>query len=336
MKSRNSSIEALRLFCILGILCMHLSGTYMESSNPVTLIQLNLINSLFNICVTCFILISGYFGLTRRLDKLFSLWCLVMFYSLSGAAFSYLIEGSISMTDLFKSVFPTITSKYWYFTTYVLLSLFAPYINEIPKRLSKKDFEHFLLLLISVFYLFPTFFFYEIVKDNGKGPVNMFIVYLIGRYIAAYRKDIAINKLKYLLSFFVIIFTAFAGNLAASLFRHRSFAPFARDNSLFMLAGAIALFAIIRNCHFQSKVINLLAKNILAVYVGEVILRRLAIIHLPLSDFDGKWLLLPVVMALAVLIMLSLSLIEALRKTIFHRLEEFITAKIRSSTSSTS
>lgn len=38
MKSRNSSIEAL---------------------------------SLFNICVTCSILISGYFGLTRKLDKLF-------------------------------------------------------------------------------------------------------------------------------------------------------------------------------------------------------------------------------------------------------------------------
>lgn len=336
MKSRNSSIEALRIFCILGILCMHLSGMYMESSNTVTLIQLNLINSLFNICVTCFILISGYFGLTRKFDRLFSLWCIVMFYSLLNAAFSYLIEGSVSIVDLFKSVFPTITAKYWYFTTYVLLSLFAPYINEIPKRLSKKDFEHLLLLLIIVFYLFPTFFFFEITKDNGKGPVNMFIVYLIGCYIAAYRKDIAINKLKYLLSFFAIIFTAFIGNLAASLFRQRSFAPFARDNSLFMLAGAIALFAVIRNCHFHSKAINFLAQNIFAVYIGEVILRRLAIIHLPLGSLDGKWLLLPVVMALAVLIMLSLSLVELLRKAIFHRLEEFVIAKIRPFVSSTS
>ena len=109
-----------------------------------------------------------------------------------------------------------------------------------------------------VFYLFPTFFFFEIIKDNGKGPVNMFIVYLIGCYIAA------------------------------SLLRHRSFAPFARDNSLFMLAGAIALFAVIRNCHFHSKAINFLAQNIFAVYIGEVILRRLAIIHLPLGSLDGK------------------------------------------------
>lgn len=76
---RNSTLELLRIFCILGILCMHLCGTFSESGNIVTLIQLNAVNSLFNICVSIFILISGYFALPEESIKCFLSGVLLFF-----------------------------------------------------------------------------------------------------------------------------------------------------------------------------------------------------------------------------------------------------------------
>lgn len=152
---------------------MHLCGTFSESGNIVTLIQLNAVNSLFNICVSIF----GYFGITRRIDKMFSLWCIVIFYSILGAAVPILLGNPPELTFLFKSLFPTVTGKYWYFTTYLILWLFSPYLNRISEALTQRHFKILLLLLVLVFYVFPTFFYFEIIKDNGKGSVNMLIIH---------------------------------------------------------------------------------------------------------------------------------------------------------------
>lgn len=318
---RNSGIELLRIFCILGILCMHLSGIFIKSNNTLTLIQLNIINSLFNTCVTCFILISGYFGITRNFRKIFSLWCIVIFYSLCSALFSILTSG-LDLVFIFKSLFPTITGKYWYYTTYIVLVLFAPYINQIPIKLSKKGFQSLLLLLIAIFYIFPTFFYFEILKDNGKGPVNMLIVYLIGRYICLHKS--LINRSKSILCFIISSFFAFLLNLATSIIRGCSFAPFARDNSIFMLTGAVSLFLIFNGIVFSSNFINKCCKNIFAVYISESILRNIINTCFPLTFLDGKPYMLVTLLSLSILCFIVLTFIEYLRKVIFYYPENFI------------
>lgn len=323
-QKRNSSLELLRIFCTFGILCMHLSGIFNSSDKTVTLTQLNAINSLFNICVTCFVLLSGYFGINRKPEKLFSLWCIVMFYSLLSATISLFFSSTIDFVFLFKSVFPTITSKYWYWTTYFLLALFSPYINKIPELLTQKQFKTLLTLLILAFYICPTFFYFEIIKDNGKGPVNMLIVYLIGRYIGIYQKETATRQTKIILCFVGSISTAFLLNLTTSILRGRPFAPFARDNSIFMLVSALCLFHLCRSMTFSSKMVNLASRNTFAVYIGEGILRSIFNVYLPLSALDGKWYLVPRITGLAASIFLAISLFEFLRSAIFHRLENWL------------
>lgn len=295
---RNSSLELLRFFCIIGILCMHLCGSFSSSGNFLTLLQLNAVNSLFNICVSVFILISGYFGITRKSEKMFSLWCIVIFYSILSAVIPLLLGNTPDIVFLFKSIFPTITGKYWYFTTYFVLWIFSPYLNRIGEVLNRQQFKILLALLILVFYVFPTFFYFEIVKDNGKGPVNMLIVYLIGRYISKYPMQASFRKKS---SFFFLSITgAFILNLATTLLRNRMFAPFARDNSLFMLCGAVCCFLCFCEKQFYSKFINLLSRNVFAVYISEVILRNIISERSAFSSLDGKWYLFPAVLVLAV------------------------------------
>ncbi len=321
---RNSSLELLRIFCMLGILCMHLCGTFSSSGNLVTLLQINAVNSLFNICVSIFILISGYFGITRRIDKMFSLWCIVIFYSILGAAVPILLGNPPELTFLFKSFFPTVTGKYWYFTTYFILWLFSTYLNRIAETLTQKQFKILLLLLVLVFYAFPTFFYFEIIKDNGKGPVNMLIVYLIGRYLNKY--PLHHSTWKKVCCFFLSVTAAFALNFTTSLLRGRAFAPFARDNSLFMLCGAVCCFLCFKEKEIHSAFINLISKNIFAVYISEVILRNIIHDYSIISFLDGKWYLFFTVFGLSLVIFTVCSLFENLRKLVFGWLEKKLSA----------
>lgn len=249
---RNSSLELLRLFCIIGILCMHLCGSFSSSGNITTLLQLNAVNSLFNICVSIFILISGYFGIQRKPEKMFSLWCIVIFYSILSAVIPLLLGNTPDVVFLFKSLFPTITGKYWYFTTYFVLWIFSPYLNRIGEVLPRQQFKILLSLLILVFYIFPTFFYFEIIKDNGKGPVNMMIVYLIGRYLSQYPTSCSARSAfrKNAGLFSLSITGAFVLNLAATLVGERMFAPFARDNSFFHALWCSLLLPLFREKKF--------------------------------------------------------------------------------------
>lgn len=319
---RNSSLELLRILCILGILCMHLCGIFSTSDNFLTLLQLNAVNSLFNICVSVFILISGYFGITRKLDKMFSLWCIVIFYSILSTIIPLFFGSTPELVFLFKSLFPTITGKYWYFTTYFILWLFSPYLNRICESMSQRQFKLLLSLLVFVFYVFPTCFYFEIIKDNGKGPVNMLIVYLIGRYLSKYPASASFRKKSGF--FFLSVAGAFILNLAATLLRNRMFAPFARDNSLFMLCGAVCCFLCFCEKQFHSKFINLLSRNVFAVYISEVILRNLISDYSVITFLDGRWYLFPAVLALAICLFLVLSLIECVRKKLLRYPERML------------
>ena len=67
---RKSNFELLRLFCIFGIVVMHAMGNIDTSLSVWNTESHIFVNALFNTGVTCFILISGYFGIKFRLEKL--------------------------------------------------------------------------------------------------------------------------------------------------------------------------------------------------------------------------------------------------------------------------
>ena len=76
-ENRHSSLELLRLLSIIGFVGMHsLAPIY---TNTHFLILSAAENSIFNIGVTCFILISGYFGIRFSIRKWFGLETVAIF-----------------------------------------------------------------------------------------------------------------------------------------------------------------------------------------------------------------------------------------------------------------
>lgn len=191
---RNSSFELLRILCMFGIVSMHIFGVFYETAQGINQVFGVLINSLFNMGVSIFMLISGYFGINGSVKKYLKLELEVLFYSGINLLIMIAARGDLNLTQMIWSVAPVMSGKYWYITTYMLLMIFSQYINQIAEKLEKIRFEKLLLLMFLVFSLIPTIIRFHVMNDGGKGLMNMLLMYWIGRYIRLYGADQTSNK----------------------------------------------------------------------------------------------------------------------------------------------
>ena len=285
--ARISNFELLRIICINGIITMHSFGCVYGSATGLNLAVGVLINSVFNSCVSCFVLMSGYFGIKYNLKKILNLHFQIIFITISALTINYYFTGNLSKLDFVKSIFPIISRKYWFISCYVVLTFLAPFINQIPEKLSRKSFESLLLILITIFYIIPSFFYFELTMDGGKGIVNMIIVYLIGRYINKYITNSYPIKSLFIIALFIAVVNSSLNYFFSQLHGGVGlFAPFARDSSIFILVLAILTLLIFREMQFKSKIINYLASSVLIVYIGEGYVRTLLNHFFDLTEFS--------------------------------------------------
>ena len=128
-KERNSSLELLRIIAIILIFWMHGASSY--SNNQLSAWLCIVIETIGNIGVTLFILISGYFSIKLKPEKMLQLEIMLLFYCWTGLAFRFiwgeaqLFEGS----QILSYIFPVIGRYSWYFTCYFALAFLSPFLN---------------------------------------------------------------------------------------------------------------------------------------------------------------------------------------------------------------
>ncbi len=191
---RNSGVELLRIICMFGIIFMHTFGIFYDEVSGIYLMAGIAINSLFNMGVSVFMLISGYYEIHFSLKKLVRLESTVLFYSVCGMLLQGAVCGEWSAGAVVKAFFPISTRHYWYMSVYMILFVFSGYINGILDKINKKTFLTVIGLMLLFFSVMPTFTYFEIMGDNGKGVANMLLMYLIGRYIRIYNVKIPIKN----------------------------------------------------------------------------------------------------------------------------------------------
>ena len=304
---RNSNIELLRLLCVLLIVSMHVFGLYSSHLGLSGLLALSFNNTIGNLGVSVFMLISGYFGIRFRLSKLLGLWNVAWFWSVVLA----FVVADFSSSALVHAFFPILTDKYWFLTAYMVIFCLSPFIESLVHAITRRQFLWLIGVLALFFVVAPTLLKFEITSDSGKGVVNMMTVYLIGRYMALYglpRWTVGLRG-AVLLAVVVVMVTVF--DFILSVYTGTLFQLFARDNSIFMLLGAIALFC----CAAQLKPcsipwINQLAGYVFPIYVIHVSLLPLAP-ALPASAHDVLYL---VVWAFTIGLSLLAIVLELLRR----------------------
>lgn len=316
---RTSGFELLRLLSIFGIIIMHTFAGIDTASSQLNVLMNVFANSLFNTGVTCFILISGYFGIRFDPKKLARLDLMIIFFTLLGT----IVLGNLGLKSLIKSCIPVLSRQYWFITCYFALCILAPFLNQIPEKLAKERFYGLLLILLLLFSIIPTLTTYDIMQDAGKGLLNFVMIYLIGRYLSLYHtKSYRIRNL--CLGIALSTLFVFMADSMLTLRKGVIYSTFSRDCSIFIIFSAVMILLLFREIHFTSRLINRAASNVLSIYVLDQVIRTILNRYVDLNAYATRWYLILIVCGYALVVMLVAIVLNEVRALTVGRLEPWL------------
>ena len=326
-EGRNSSIELLRILCLVLVFWMHASASYVE--NELSAWISILITVIGNIGVSCFILISGYYGIRLDIKKMMHLDLMLVFYSWMTLVLSYVWGVSMGGEQVLSLLFPVIGKQSWYFTCYFALAFLSPFLNEMVEKLGELRLRQLLVSMLVIFSGITTIFFFDINEDGGKGIVHMILLYLIGRYIAIYQPKREFKTKRLAGIFLATAGVNFCLNGALYAVTGTVQNRYARDNTLFTIVQAVCVFLIFRNLHFENTAINRIAKHVPAVFMFEWTLRsiisRYMIDYVSFGRENYYEILL---LGIAILLIVLGSLIDWIRVVLLGKPEKWFVDKV--------
>lgn len=193
---RNINIDLLKIVCMLGVIILH-AKTYGVVDEEIKAFKysyylLNILYTLANVSVNCFVLISGYFMSQSKITKkkLIDLWLQVEFYSVFVyLAFCFIRKDVVfDIKVLIRQMLPLLTNQYWFFTMYLLLMLISPLLNRLIDNLNEEEHKKSLLFLILVFSVIPTINIFGdgFGAESGYSLLWFVVLYFLAAYIRKY------------------------------------------------------------------------------------------------------------------------------------------------------
>ena len=180
---RNSSIELLRLVCMISIVIHHFIISVLSpnfESRGFTFFDLILHSS-----VIIFVLISGFYGIKFKLSKFINIVLIVLFWSVTLTVIGMTLFGGVDLNCLINSFLPISGNNYWFITVYLELYLISPFINKLILNLSKQHLLYFIGLL-TIFVVYLGLIRHDPIYATGKNLTNFILIYSIGRYLRNY------------------------------------------------------------------------------------------------------------------------------------------------------
>ena len=284
--NRQSNIELLRILSILFIISFHYvykSGFISETLNYNTFIVKSFY-FLGELGVNLFMLITGYFMINGkfRLKKLILILGEVLFYYLI-MTFIGIKIGELAMPNNFSSVFllffPTILSKYWFVTVYIIIYILSPYLNILAKNMSQIDYKRFLITCLVMWCIIPTFFGVFFNSSESilyySRLIWLIIIYFVGAFIKLHGFNILKSNKKQIICAISSYLAMLLSILVIYKFRFKlgnlglyELAYFWTPNNMLMFLLSISLFGIFLNIKMKSnKIINIVASTTLGIYL---------------------------------------------------------------------
>lgn len=325
---RNLTVEYLRVVFISFIVLLHILWinygglrVALNDNTPNTYIQLGLTN-LVSLGVTGFILISGYYGVKLKVNRIMSLWMQTTIYALLSVVAIWVFGGD----KIFKGFIDAPLSLFdgwWFVGDYVILMLMSPFLNAGLERISRKALM-FIILMLS-FMMYGVWWFHA--KDGSMPLLLFFNTYLVGRYIRLY-PVLWLEKYKYLIFFLGLLILVSEPMALHSVGLDNKMKFVGGNFNVLVLVVDIALL-LICNAYQKMGKGNIFTRNVLAVYlihesgIGNRVLHK-QLFHEGV-EFNIAYILC-VVMAVVVVCII----IEEIRKQLFNKLESWAVTKVDS------
>lgn len=149
---RNSTIEALRIICMLLVIAHHcvVHGGAMGMDSCGNKVIASLVLPGGKIAFTCFVAISMWFLVDQsfRGRRFIRAWLEVLFYSVLMAAVSVLLGAQLSGRDWLGALLPIGGNTHGFAATYLIFYLLLPLLSRAASGLSKKQVVWMILVLL--------------------------------------------------------------------------------------------------------------------------------------------------------------------------------------------
>ena len=263
------NVESLRVFMMLLIVIMHLSGGSIDLDAVRSYYS---INNLWILCyrsitylgVPCFAFISGYYGIKCNYRKFWRLECMALFYGTLIIAINFAMSHPLGFVEIRNLLLPASSCHLWYYSAYFLLALISPFITPTIQQMSNYQLLKSSVLLLSVSYLSRT-----VIMGFGNDFILLLSIYVIGQLLRRYPHNVFQRKA--LLIFFICQFANFVIIfLLLYVEKGRLSRYFDGSANPLTVLSSVCLFYIFLNINkdrFILRKIAIFAPSMLAVYM---------------------------------------------------------------------
>ncbi len=281
MPMRNYGLDLYKILCMFFVIAFHFSdhgNTIVSCSQDVTFSWCILAFSrVFGaICNCAFMLISGYFLYQKKFNirNIFKLWSQVWFYSVVIGIVCYVIGTEpISIRSVIAMVFPFLFNQYWFFSTYIVVYLFFPYLNKLINSLTRKQHQGIIVIGIMIFSLLYTLTDASWIVGSNSIAI-FFVLYFVGAYINKY--EICISKrIIILLSFFFMVVEFASVFFMRIVYRYTGFDSFAYlvwgTEKILPIFTSIVLFFLFKQVQIKHiKLVSFFSASVFGVYLFHI------------------------------------------------------------------
>ena len=328
-KVRNGSIDLLRCICMFFVVVIHLQGHsgYLDALPKDTAVYYvaNCVASLIKVAVPVFVLITGYFGISFKLEKVVNMEITLLFYSLLTFGIAFLFGGDFqhTITTALKTILPFSYKSWWFATNYIVLMLFAPFVNTLLKSLNQRGQLTLIALCFVLFNVISSFSLDPIDTTSGYSYINFIFLYIIGRYIRQYGLFDKIKAYQWLL--------LYLGLSVVILISYRLYGnfKFATYNSVLLLLSSVSLFCAFTKIKIKTTFFSKIAPYTFAVYLISDSFYMRKIVNAKIINFanmSDTMLSIPVMLAYAVGVMTVCMIIDFIWKKIFGKINGKLTS----------
>lgn len=277
-KLRQSNFELLRIVSMMLVLLCHYVptrelGIITSSSfalvdgwseNLIVLANLGM-RSLSIVCVHCFILISGWFGIKFKIKSLTNLLFQMLFWCIACIAIAIIITGDLSPLPSVKTFFSTIVYG-WFPESYLILFFVSPILNAFINSCNEKELGRYIIY----FYILSTIGGYLLgwyEYKAGMSALSLCGLYLIGAYLKRSSLKIFSLQAKYdMMIYLGLGFMMVVLNLVLLRIGISS-SPYGYLNPIVILM-AIYLFLFFKKLEIKhNKIINFFSASAFSVYL---------------------------------------------------------------------
>ena len=271
-KQRNSSIELFRILVTFMVLVIHLNGWMagglvewrdVDISKIHRVSQL-IIQSLCVVCVNCFLIISGLYGLKLKFASVWKMW--VMLFSIYVPFYlASCIFGStqFSIIELATKILAFPCESY-FIQNYLMLLFISPVLNAFIET-KKEHLTRFALTLFAIEIIMESVFQNKSLHiEDGYSLFHFVTMYMLARTAYMHKEHILkVNKHWWIVGYFA----------CAGLVCLLHFTPYTHTwaySNPIIITESFMLFFPFLYYTFHNRFINWVAGGTLAVYIIQV------------------------------------------------------------------